>query len=221
MIFDTKNLNNLTIQELGLLLLLYNEKMERTRTLLQVKDVDIENLFDSLQQRGYITSCIYSTDFSYRPPYRRASWSLLEKGRQLLSENCVSPTSSRKKVTNQEVLDRCASLAPKLMALYPMGNKPGTSLKWRGSEKIVAERLCKLINEGNEFTDEEAINATKNYVSAFNGMYTQMRILPYFLWKNRVVGGEVDKACDFMSYVEDLRTNNNSSQTPDWDVKLC
>ena len=107
------------------------------------------------------------------------------------------------------------------MELYPMGKKPGTNNQWRGYKGGVSEKLQKLLVGGETFTDEEAIEATRAYVDGFNGMYTNMRVLPYFLGKNEVVGGEVKKTCDFMSYVEDIR--NNPQQvgiSNDWDVAL-
>ena len=44
----------------------------------------------------------------------------------------------------------------KLMEIYPSGTKPGTTLKWRGNQKAVSEKLKKLLMQGTKFTDEEA-----------------------------------------------------------------
>lgn len=221
MVFDTENLENLTIKELGLLLLLYDKRVDKSRTVVQVKDVDIYELLDSLERKKYVISSIYSTDFNYRPPYKHTMWSLVEKGKQVLAENCMQTVKEVKTISTKELVSRCDSLADKLMELYPAGTKPGTSLKWRGYKKGVSEKLQKLIKNGNEFTDEEAINATKAYINSFGGMYTTMRVLPYFLSKNEIVGGESKKTCDFMSYVEDLRNNTKSQSTSvDWTIEL-
>ena len=221
MVFDTKNLNTLTIHELALLLLLYDERVDKSRTVVTVKEEDIFNALESLRQRGFITSAIYKTDFNYKPPYRKLSWNLLEKGKNALAENCAEEKVSKKAMSEKAITERCRNLAPKLMELYPVGTKPGTSLKWRGATEIVVNKLKKLISSGNEFTDEEAILATKNYIGAFNGMYTTMRVLPYFLSKNEIVGGESKKTSDFMSYVEDLRTNDGHPKVVnDWDITL-
>ena len=220
MVFDTEKLDTITVRELGILLMLYDESLDKSRTVLEVKDVDIYNALESLVQRKYLMSAIYATDFEKKPPFKHVSWALLEKGKQLLAENCVKD-SRVKTISKAAVKKRCDLLAPKLQEIYPIGKKPGTSLKWRGYTNGVSEKLQKLILSGYDFTDEEAVEATKAYVNDFNGMYTTMRILPYFLSKNEVVGGEVRKTCDFMSYVEDLRNNPTQKNfNKDWDVEL-
>lgn len=221
MVFDTKKLENITTHELGLLLLLYDERVDKSRTVVEVKDVNIVELLDDLEKKGYILKTNYSTDHGYVPPLKKYSWCLIEKGKQALAENCIPEEKSNKVLSTKALVDRCNALAEKLMEIFPIGTKPGTSVKWRGYKGGVSEKLQKIIKNGNEFTDEEAIEATKAYVASFNGMYTTMRALPYFLSKNEIVGGEVKKTCDFMTYVEDLRSNpqqNNLSK--DWDIEL-
>ena len=146
---------------------------------------------------------------------------MIDRGRQALADNCVSNKKVFSAAEKKAIKDRCDLLAPKLMELYPMGKKPGTSQQWRGYKGGVSDKLQKLIINGNEFTDDEAIAATKAYIAGFNGLYTLMRILPYFLSKSEIVGGETKKTCDFMSYVEDVRSNpTQSSMKQDWDVAL-
>ena len=223
MIIDTENLSTLSLPEVAVLLLLYNSKVDKSRTLSEVREEDLKNLLESLQLKGFVTSMVYETDFNHKPPYRKIAWSLLEKGKQALAENCQNmPKKAKTAMNKAKIIERCRILEPKLSELFPIGTKPGTSHKWRGSTSIVVKKLAKLIEEGNEFTDEEAVEATKEYIASFNGMYTTMRILPFFLGKREIVGGEVKETCDFMSYVEDLRNNNKGSvPNKDWDVKLC
>lgn len=222
MIIDTDNLSSLTLHELAALLLLYDSRVDKSRTVVQVKDTDIKDLMHSLYKKGFISTVIYSTDNSYVPPYKHLAFSLLEKGKIAIADNCVTAKPSTKKAVTKAVKDRCDALAVKLMELYPGGKKPGTANQWRGYKGGVSEKLQKLIQLGNEFTDDEAIAATKAYVSGFNGMYTSMRTLPYFLGKNEIVGGEVKKTCDFMTYVEDFRNNpQQSSIDTNWDIRLC
>lgn len=221
MIIDTENLNTLSLPEIALLLLLYDSKLDKSKTVLEVKDTDIEGLLERLSNKGYITSTIYATDFTHKPPYQHIVYSLVQKGKQALADNCIQDKSMLKIASNKAIASRCNALALKLMELYPQGNKPGTSLKWKGSQKGVAEKLQKVIQEGCEFTDEEAIEATKAYIASFNGIYTRMRILPYFIRKNELVGGEVEKRRDFVSYVEDIQRNpQQTSLKQDWDVEL-
>ncbi len=221
MVIDTENLGSLSLPELGLLLMLYDKRVDKSRTVLQVKDTDIKGVLEELQKKGYIMSSVYATDFNHKPPYQHTAWSLLEKGKLALAEACVQEKPVLKRAATKAIKDRCDALAPKLMEIYPMGKKPGTNNQWRGYKGGVSEKLQKLIFGGETFTDEEAIEATKAYVTGFNGMYTNMRVLPYFLGKNEVVGGEVKKSCDFMSYVEDIRNNPKQvNVASDWDLVL-
>lgn len=221
MVIDTENLDTLKLHEVALLLLLYDKRLDQSRVVLEVKDEDIRQALKGLEEKGFITSVIYSTDYNYKPPYQRTAWSLIEKGKQALADNCVKDRKVNKALSERAVKARCDKLAPKLMELYPAGTKPGTSKKWRGNVDFVSEKLQKIILSGNEFTDEEAIAATKAYISDFNGMYTTMRTLPYFIAKNIIRGGEIEKTRDFLSYVEDLRSNpEQTSIKKDWDVEL-
>jgi hypothetical protein len=221
MIIDTENLNSLSLPEVAALLLLYDKRVEKSKTVFEVRDTDLDKLFSRLKEKGFIVSSIYATDQNTKPPFQHVCYSLIEAGKRALADNCVSNKHILKTANKEAIKKRCDLLAPKLMEIYPLGKKPGTSLVWRGYKTGVSEKLQKLIEGGNDFTDEEAITATQAYVTGFNGIYTNMRILPYFLSKNEIVGGEVKKTCDFMSYVEDIRSNpTQSSMKQDWDVAL-
>lgn len=100
-------------------------------------------------------------------------------------------------------------LAEKLMALYPEGKKPGTSHMWRGSKTIIAKRLKRVVSKyGVSFTHQEAIDATRRYVESFNGNYTYMHILMYFLFKrDRITGDEVS---EFLSYLENTEDETST-----------
>jgi hypothetical protein len=221
MVIDTENLNGLSLPEVGLLLMLYNKKLDKSRVVMQVKDTDIKEILHSLYKKGFISASIYSTDSAFTPPYKHLCYSLLEKGKIALAENCVQEKKVLKRAVTKSIKDRCDALAIKLMEIYPMGKKPGTNTQWRGYKGGISERLQKLIIAGNEFTDEEAVAATKSYVTGFNGMYTTMRCLPYFLGKKELVGGEVKNSCDFMTFVEDIRNNPQQiNVSKDWDLAL-
>lgn len=220
MIIDTENLGTLKLYELAVLLLLYDKKLERTRTVLEVKDTDILSILESLEKKELIVSSIYATDFNQKPPFQHNCWALVEKGRQALAENCVQDPKVQKVVSNRNLKKRFEELAPKLMEIYPLGTKPGTSLKWRGNVATITEKLLKVYAL-SEFTDEEAIAATKNYVNSFNGDYTTMRVLMYFICKNLMKGGEVERTRDFLSYIEDVRSNpQQATLKKDWDIEL-
>ena len=87
-------------------------------------------------------------------------------------------------------LERYRTLADKMREVYPKGLKPGTNYQWRDSTAIIADRLMKLVAKYNiEFTDEEAVDATKRYIASFNGNYRYMQILKYFISKQKPVEG--------------------------------
>lgn len=221
MVIDTENLASLSLPELGLLLLLYNKDLDKSRTVMQVKDTDIRQVLHTLYTKGFISAAVYSTDTKYNPPYKHLCYSLLEKGKIALADNCSQDKSLLKKAASKAIKARCDVLAKKLMDIYPAGKKPGTNTQWRGYRGGISEKLQKLLVTGNDFTDDEAIEATKAYVTGFNGMYTDMRCLQYFLGKRELVGGEVKVSCDFMTYVEDIRNNPQQvNMSKDWEVEL-
>ena len=96
------------------------------------------------------------------------------------------------------------ALADKLREIFPKGNKAGTNYNWRSSTAEIARNLKNLVVKYNcKFTEEEAIEATKAYVSSFNGDYKYMKLLKYFLLKTpRNNNGDVEIESDFMTYLE-------------------
>lgn len=221
MIIDTENLSTLSLPELAALLLLYDKRVEKSETVVEIRDIDIERMFQNLEKKGFIISSIYATDRNIQPPFQHISYSLIEAGRQAIAENC-SRDRKITKILNQKALrERCDALALKLQELYPVGKKAGTSLNWRDAPSVISKKLSDLIESGEEFTDEEAIEATKSYINSFNGRYETMRVLKYFISKRESKGGKYEYSCDFMSEIQNIRSNpQNVSMRKDWDVIL-
>ena len=110
-------------------------------------------------------------------------------------------------------------LADKLRELYPEGRKEGTNYYWRDSTKIIARRLKALDKKyGIDFTDEQAINATKRYIDSFNGNYTYMQLLKYVIMKSVLKDGELEETSQLLSYIENENQVNNTNT--DWSVQL-
>lgn len=100
-------------------------------------------------------------------------------------------------------IDQFDLLSNQLKELFPKGKKPGTSLMWRGSGYEVVKKLRTLVKKtGAKFTNEEAIEATKRYVESFNGNYSYMQILPYFILKQVPVNGVYEERSQLLSYIE-------------------
>ena len=113
-------------------------------------------------------------------------------------------------------------LAKKLRDIFPEGKKDGTNKYWRGNTKEIVDRLRKFYKlYGNKYKDDTIIEATKNYVESFNGNYSYMRVLKYFIWKcDRKIDadgkGYVDEVSDLADYIE----NKGQVKNDDWMLTL-
>ena len=50
---------------------------------------------------------------------------------------------------------------------------------------------------GNKYTDEQILKATQDYVSSFNGNYSYMRVLKYFILKDERKSDEKSELLEF------------------------
>lgn len=125
--------------------------------------------------------------------------------------------------TDRQSPDRIANLATKLMEIFPKEKKSGTNHYFRGNTKDITLKLKKFFKlYGNKYSDEQVLNAAQAYVSSFNGNYTYMRILKYFIWKDEKKMNEdgeryIEETSDLASWIENAG-NENSNQN--WEVEL-
>lgn len=132
---------------------------------------------------------------------------------EIISDSTYNPTGE----------DRYLRLAEQLIELYPKGKKEGTAYMWRDSKSVIAKRLETLANKlkkttGQTFTDEQAINATRNYIASFNGNYTYMQLLKYFISKRNSVDGVTEETSQLLSYIENEGQENLTSS--DWTDRV-
>lgn len=130
--------------------------------------------------------------------------------------------------------ERYTALADKLREIFPAGKKPGYAYTWRDSTSCIADRLKKFFlkygpvfkQKNIDCSDEAIIRVTKEYVDSFNGNYTYMQLLKYFIWKNKVTGeevvrgrivGEVERQSQLAAYLEDTPDKKKAA---DWDIEL-
>lgn len=100
---------------------------------------------------------------------------------------------------------RLEALAKVLMEIFPEGKKPGTNNYWKCNRRDVVLKLKKFLKKyGEDYTDEQIIKATKDYVASFNGDYSFMRVLKYFIWKD--VRKTDSEGNGFIEEVSDLAT---------------
>lgn len=115
---------------------------------------------------------------------------------------------------------RLESLAKSLMEVFPAGKKEGTSQYWKGNLRDNTLRLAKFFKlYGDKYTDEQLIEAAKNYVSSHNGKYQYMRVLKYFIWKDtRKVNSEgegyIEEVSDLAAFIENAKDEKNLKD--DW-----
>lgn len=96
------------------------------------------------------------------------------------------------------------SLAAKLQNIYPAHKKPGTSYEWRGKTTEIAQKLRTLVAWYDfQFTEEEALNATKEYVDSFDGDWAKMQLLKYFILRTDGKNGNISS--QFMTIIENNR----------------
>lgn len=143
------------------------------------------------------------------------SAALDKTGSNLVTE--ILEESAIDKVTNNDI-SRFINLAEKLIELYPKGKKAGTAYMWRDSKIVIAKRLKSLYDRTKAtFTDEQAVNATKRYVESFNGNYTYMQLLKYFISKRQIVDGSIEEVSQLLSYIE----NEDADQLDnDWTSRV-
>lgn len=105
------------------------------------------------------------------------------------------------------------NLAKKLQEIYPDGIKAGKTYSWRGKTEEIAQKLRVLVSRFNfEFTEEEAIAATKEYVQSFKPPYTVMHTLRNFLLYTTVVDGQYEIESQFMTIIENRRCEYNEDE---------
>lgn len=115
---------------------------------------------------------------------------------------------------------RLENLAKSLMEVFPAGKKEGTSQYWKGNLRDNTLRLAKFFKlYGDKYTDEQMIEAAKNYVSSHNGKYQYMRVLKYFIWKDtRKVNSEgegyIEEVSDLAAFIENAKDDKNLKD--DW-----
>lgn len=168
---DVLEKNNLSMDEFLVLLLTYNK-------------ANIQEVKQSLVEKGLADFSVFDDEL-------------------FISSTTKDLITSISIDSDVKVLSRdkeFKELADKLKELFPKGKKAGTTYMWRDSTAVIARKLKTLVVKYDyQFTEEQAIKATKAYVESFNGDYTYMQLLKYFILKS-LPDGEIKS--DFMSYIE-------------------
>lgn len=187
---DVAEKNNVTIAELLLLISIENN----------FDLVDAENL---LITKGYITANRSGNSFDNK-------WRVTLKGKHLIDTIIIESDK------NQVEDNRLTNLATQLKKIFPEGKKDGTNLYWTEGIVLIERRLKTFFKKyGNDFNDEDIINAAQSYVDSFNGNYRLMRVLKYFIFKEKKNdNGEIESESDLINYIENAGQVENLKN--DW-----
>jgi hypothetical protein len=191
-------INEKTCEENGL------ELDELLAILLVKTSTDIPRLFRSLEEKQVLVKDMFGCYMVTQRWDDVASTILLDS-----DKNHQSP-------------ERLENLALKMMELFPKEKKSGTCYYFRGNKKDNILRLKKFFKLYGKYTDDQILDATKRYVESFNGNYSYMRILKYFIWKDEVKTdsegkGYIDETSDLANWIENKDQVNHSS---DWTSNI-
>ena len=166
-----------------------------------------EDMYNHLIKEGYITkinSSCYELDKKY---------TITNRGINLLSDIVLN---SDKCIT--ESSNSISELASKLREIYPSGKMPGTTYYYKGNLQDIEKKLKSFKKRYGDYTDEDIIKATENYIKSFNGNYTYLKLLKYFIWKDEKKDGETIATSVLADWIENEGQEDCLSN--DWTTTL-
>lgn len=186
--------NNITIAE-ALLLICYSN------------DVNFETTEASLISKGYITA---KRDENYNP----IGWRVTNLGTEVLNSSILDAEKT------PETEDRLTNLAKQLKGVFPKGKKDGTNLYWAEGVALIVRRLKLFFKKyGDIYSDEDIVKAAQNYIRSFNGNYQYMKVLKYFIFKEKLgANREVEGESELINYIENADQEENLKN--DWTLTL-
>jgi len=115
-------------------------------------------------------------------------------------------------------------VAKGMKELFPKGKRPNTNTYWTDSCASIVERLKTFFKKFPiKITENELINATKVYVESFNGDYTYMRNLKYFIYRQRLsMDGEKEESSELMETLDRIQNKEEMSDSTnsEWTAEL-
>lgn len=166
-----------------------------------------DDTYKSLVDKGLITKANGTMQSLNR------KYSATERGIVLADELVAD---SEKNITAKE--DNIKELADKLRSIYPEGKMEGTSYYYRCNKADIIRKLKSFFRRYGEYTPEQIIEATQRYISSFNGNYTYLRLLKYFIWKDENKDGETLQVSQLADWIENK--NETNANNTDWATTL-
>lgn len=141
-------------------------------------------------------------------------------------DEIISDSSDNVDKSDEELLE----LAQKMRALYPQGKMKDrygrlTPYYYRCNNGEVVKKLKKFFTIFGNKSDEDILDATKRYVASFQGNYTGMRLIKYFILKDDVKPsedgtGHVEQISDLATFLENKEEEEGGVNNDDWTTKL-
>lgn len=176
--------NGITLEE-ALCLIIVNEK------------IDVNRILYNLCVRSFIGNINTSP----------VTYFMLDKGTDSLKNTILD--SLEVKTTSEDL----HNLAIQLKEIFPKGKKPGTNYYWADGVAIIEKRLKLFFRKyGETYSCEQIVQAAKDYVDSFNGNYTYMKLLKYFILKEKVgAAGDQESESELINYIENAGQETNNS----------
>ena len=142
-------------------------------------------------------------------------------------DEVISDSSGSVEKSDEELLE----LAKQMRELYPQGKMKDrygrmTPYYYRCNNGEVVKKLKKFFTIFGSVSDEDILDATKRYVASFQGNYTGMRLIKYFIIKDDVKPsedgtGHVEQISDLATFLENKESEGEESvNNDDWTTKL-
>lgn len=170
-------------------------------------DTNFDIIKNNLINKGYLST-------KYNEHYIDIGYRVTNKGNEILDTIAIESDKY------QEPVDRLTKLAKELKEIFPKGKKEGTNYYWAEGTALIIRRLKLFFKKyGNTYTDEQIIEAAKKYIQGFNGNYKYMKLLKYFIFKEKIgIGGDVEGDSELVTYIEN--EGQEDSLNSDWTSTL-
>ena len=135
-------------------------------------------------------------------------------------DEIISDSSGKVEKSDEELLE----LAKQMRELYPQGKMKDrygrmTPYYYRCNNSEVVKKLKKFFTIFGDISNEEILDATKRYVASFQGNYTGMRLIKYFILKDDVKPGEdgnhVEQISDLATFLENKESEEEKVNNDD------
>lgn len=156
--------------------------------------------------------------------FKEGNYLITQPWSDTLDEILAESTEELEK-TDEELL----KLAEEIRKCFPSGKMKDrygrdTPYYYRCNKSEISKSLKRFFAQGNKYSDEEILDATKRYVESFKGNYAGMRLAKYFIMKNPVKQGEdgvgyVEQVSDLLTFLENKESREGEGEvinSEDW-----